>query len=49
MRHVDIMDVKRDVKDGILEVEIYGSNILLCDRYTGEAVKIGEVKKDGEG
>lgn len=50
MRYVkDIMDVKRDVKEGNLEVKIHGINILLCDRYTGEAVKIGEVKKDGDG
>lgn len=48
MRYVDIVDVKRDVKDGFLEVKIHGNNILLCDRYTGEAVKVGEVKKDGD-
>ena len=47
MRHVkDIMDVKRDIYDRYLEVKIHGNNILLCDRYSGEAVKIGEVKKE---
>ena len=45
MRYVkDIMDVKRDIMERILEVKIHGNNILLCDRYSGEAVKIGEVQ-----
>lgn len=49
MRYIkDIMDVKRDIMGKILEVKIHGNNILLCDRYSGEAVKIGEVKKDSE-
>lgn len=49
MRYIkDIMDVKRDIEGRILEVKIHGNNILLCDRYSGEAVKIGEVKKDGD-
>ena len=49
MRYVkDIMDVKRDIYDKHLEVKIHGNNILLCDLRSGEAVKIGEVKKDGD-
>ena len=48
MRRVkDIMDVKCDIRDRYLEVKVHGDNILLCDRYSGEAVKIGEIKKDG--
>lgn len=45
MRRIkDIMDVKQDVLDYILEVKVFNNNILLVDRYSGEAVKIGEVK-----
>ena len=45
MRRIkDIMDIKQDIFDDILEVKIYNNNILLVDRYSGEAVKIGEVK-----
>lgn len=49
MRKVrDIMDVKSDINENYLKVEIYRGNILLVDRYSGEAVKIGEVKQDGK-
>lgn len=45
MRKVkDIMDVKEDIRSNILEVKVFNNNILLVDRYSGEAVKIGEVK-----
>ena len=45
MRRIkDIMDVKQDVLDNILEVKVFNNNILLVDRYSGEAVKIGEIK-----
>ena len=44
----DIMDVKHDIKDRHLEVKVHGNNILLCDRYSGEAVKIGEIKDGGK-
>lgn len=45
MRRIkDIMDIKQDISDGILEVKTYNNNILLVDYYSGEAVKIGEVK-----
>ena len=47
MRKVkDIMDVKEDIYNRILEVKVFNNNILLVDRYSGEAVKIGEIKKD---
>ena len=37
--------VKRDVQAKNLEVKVHGDNILLCDLHSGEAVKIGELKK----
>ena len=47
MRRIkDIMDVKQDVLENILEVKVFNNNILLVDRYSGEAVKIGEIKDD---
>ena len=47
MRRIkDIMDVKQDIVDRILEVKVFNNNILLVDRYSGEAVKIGEIKDD---
>lgn len=47
MRRIkDIMDVKQDIVDRILEVKVFNNNILLVDRYSGEAVKIGEIKND---
>lgn len=47
MRKVkDIMDVKEDIRSNILEVKVFKNNILLVDRYSGEAVKIGEIKND---
>ena len=42
------MDVRRDIIDRHLEVKVYGNNILLCDRYSGEAVKIGEIRDGGK-
>lgn len=50
MRYIkDIMDVKRDILAGNLAVTVYENNILLCDRISGEAVKIGEIKKECAG
>ena len=48
MRNIkDIMDVKEDIyKNKVLEVKVFNNNILLVDRYSGEAVKIGEIKKE---
>lgn len=47
MRRIkDIMDVKQDIRDNILEVKVFDNNILLVDRYSGEAVKIGEIKNN---
>lgn len=40
------MDVKQDILDSILEVKVFNNNILLVDRYSGEAVKIGEIKHE---
>lgn len=44
MKRVDIVDVKADIRDGELQVEVnkYGE-ILLCDRKTFEKVKIGDI------
>lgn len=42
MRRIkDIVDVKKDILDQHLEVKVHNGNILLCDRHSGEAVKIG--------
>lgn len=47
MRKVkDILDVKEDIKNGILEVKVSYNNILLVDCSSGEAVKIGEIKNE---
>lgn len=47
MRRIkDILDVKLDIADNILEVKVHRNNILLVDRYSGEAVKIGEVNNE---
>ena len=41
---IDILDIRKAIWDGELQVKIVGSkNIILCDVQTGEAVKIGEV------
>ena len=40
---IDILDVKKAIWDGELQVKIVRKNIILCDAQTGEAVKIGEV------
>ena len=42
----DIVDVKKDILDQHLEVKVHNGNILLCDRHSGEAVKIGETSKE---
>ena len=44
MRKVkDIMDVKEDIRNNYLEIKVLRNNILLIDKRSGEAVKIGEV------
>lgn len=40
MNNIDIVDVKMQIREGMLRVDIYGDNILLRDTITGEAVKI---------
>ena len=42
----DIVDVKEDIRNRFLEVEVFNNNILLVDCCSGEAVKIGEVTND---
>lgn len=42
MNNIDIVDVKMQIREGMLRVDIYGDNILLRDTITGEAVKIGD-------
>lgn len=44
MKRVDIVDVKADIRDGQLEIDVnkYGE-ILLRDIKSGEAVKLGEL------
>ena len=43
---IDIVAVKQEIKMGRLEVISYRGNILLRDTRNGEAVKIGELKKE---
>ena len=42
---IDILDIRKAIWDGKLQVKIVRKNIILCDVQTGEAVKIGEVMK----
>lgn len=47
-RPVDIVLLKRDIKDGYIEMAIHDASVLLRDVRSGEAVKIGELPaKDG--
>ena len=46
---VDIVQVKYDIQIGRIELVFHGGNVLLKDTKSGEAVKIGELPKDGEG
>lgn len=44
MKYIDIMAVKKAVKDGVLTVKVNDSgDILLADVKSGEAAKIGEL------
>lgn len=44
MKRVDIVDVKADIRDGELTVEVNNiGEILLRDTKTTEAVKLGEL------
>lgn len=40
---IDILDIRKAIWDGELQVKIVCNNIILYDVQTGEAVKIGEV------
>ena len=40
---IDILDIRKAIWDGELQVKIVRKNIILCDAQTGEAAKIGEV------
>lgn len=44
---VDIVDVKLNIKYGHLQLAFHHENILLVDAKSGEAVKIGELPKEG--
>ena len=43
MKKIDIVDVKSNIKNGLLAVEINNGFILLKDTKSGEAVIIGEL------
>ena len=45
MKKIDIIDVKNNIKNGLLSVEIHNGFILLKDTKSGEAVVIGEIPK----
>lgn len=40
---IDILDIRKAIWDGELQVKIVRNNIILRDVQTGEAVKIGDV------
>lgn len=40
---IDILDIRKAIRNGELQVKIVRKNIILCDTQSGEAVKIGEV------
>ena len=40
---IDIIEIKKELNKGRLKVDICGSNILLQDTQTGEAIKICEL------
>ena len=43
---IDIVTIKKLIRDGKLSVMIVRKNILLVDNQTSEAVKIGEIPSD---
>ena len=45
MKPIDIVKVKQNVQEGLLEVEVHNGYILLKNVKSKEAVKIGEVKR----
>lgn len=45
VKMIDILDIRKAIWDGELQVKIVRNNIILCDTQTGEAVKIGEVDR----
>lgn len=45
MKAIDIVKVKQDVQDGLLEVEVHNGYILLKNVKSGESVVIGELPK----
>ena len=46
MKAIDIVQVKSNIKSGLLAVEIHNNFILLKDVKSGEAVVIGELPKE---
>lgn len=46
MKKIDIIDVKTNIKNGLLAVEVHNGFILLKDVKSGEAVVIGEITKE---
>jgi hypothetical protein len=47
MKRLDIIDVKRDIKEGFVRLVFRNGNVLLVDNVSGEAVKIGELPMKG--
>ena len=45
MKAIDIVKVKQNIQDGLLAVEVHNGYILLKHIKSGEAVKIGEVRR----
>lgn len=45
---VDIVQVKYDIQRDVIRVVFHNGNILLKNMISGEAVKIGNLPKDGE-
>ncbi len=43
MAYIDVVAVKKAVKNGALTVKVINGNILLADVKSGEAAKIGEL------
>lgn len=42
VKMIDILDIRKAIWNGELQVKIVRNNIILCDVQTGEAVKIGD-------
>ena len=46
MKAIDIVQVKQNIKNGLLAVEVYNNFILLKNVKSGESVVIGELPKE---